>query len=59
MSAAVDVSDDDSEVSAESAGGTIDWDVPLKLPRSVLMAAQQARDAEVAAAAAVRPRTLA
>jgi len=35
-------------------GGTIDWDIPLKLPRSVLMAAQQAREAEAAASAAVR-----
>jgi hypothetical protein len=52
---AEDQSDDDnSEASAESAGGTIDWDIPLKLPRSVLMAAQQAREAEAAASAAVR-----
>ena len=47
--------DDNSEASAESVGGTIDWDIPLKLPRSVLMAAQQAREAEAAASAAVRP----
>ena len=46
--------DDNSEASAESVGGTIDWDIPLKLPRSVLMAAQQAREAEAAASAAVR-----
>ena len=46
--------DDNSEASAESAGGTIDWDIPLKLPRSVLLAAQQAREAEAAASAAVR-----
>ena len=40
---------DDSELSAESAGGTIDWDMPLKLPRSVLLAARQARAAQDAA----------
>lgn len=56
---AADLSDsDDSEASAESEGGTIDWDIPLKLPRSVLLAARQARDAEVAASAAVRTGTL-
>ena len=46
--------DDNSEASAESVGGTIDWDIPLKLPRSVLLAAQRAREAEAAASAAVR-----
>jgi hypothetical protein len=40
---------DDSEMSAESAGGTIDWDIPMKLPRSVLLAARQARAAQDAA----------
>ena len=56
----MDLSDsDDSEASAESEGGTIDWDIPLKLPRSVLLAARQARDAEMAASAAVRAEYLA
>ncbi len=36
-------------MSAESEGGTIDWDVPLKLPRSVLLAAKQAQAAQEAA----------
>mmetsp|Transcript_12197 Transcript_12197/g.36597 ORF Transcript_12197/g.36597 Transcript_12197/m.36597 type:complete len:1238 (-) Transcript_12197:225-3938(-) len=40
---------DASDVSAESEGGTIDWDVPLKLPRSVLLAAKQAQAAQEAA----------
>lgn len=45
---------DNSEMSAESAGGTIDWDIPMKLPRSVLLAARQARAAQNAATHSVR-----
>lgn len=41
-------------MSAESAGGTIDWDIPMKLPRSVLLAARQARAAQDAATHSVR-----
>lgn len=47
---------DASDLSAESEGGTIDWEVPLKLPRSVLLAAKQAQAAQEAATHSVRRR---
>jgi hypothetical protein len=49
---------DDSEASAESAGGTIDWDIPLKLPRFARLAAlKSSLEAEAAFSSASPPFT--